>query len=248
METTELLTSRSLYAAMKAQNAGNMVFDGHLPTAEEKSNADECRMLCDKIDHHLRFCHVNEIPLLLSCHYILYLIGYSRMPDLQKMDQYKLSVVNAWQNGDNTIEESDVFELLSNGAFQKNTDSEYVMIYQSLKTAWLGTLQKFNRFPDATAEENYERLALTMQERLGQDSAKLKRQWYAANKASNLSLLSTAILRSYLRFVSALYPDVLRFDEQTTLKNSVLKELSSRPDLDSYAREAYSLALDYDRR
>lgn len=49
-ETTELLASRTQYVIMKAQLAGNMVFDGHTQTAEEKNNADECRKLCCKVE------------------------------------------------------------------------------------------------------------------------------------------------------------------------------------------------------
>lgn len=251
METTQMLVDHVQYILAKAQLAGNMVFDGHAPSAEEKRNAEECRLLCDKVERRLQSCKVNEIPALLGCYDFLYMIGNRRMPSGNFADRCKRRLVDAWKHGDKTIQESDVFGLIAfDGAYSTgNTDREYTRLYRSIKDRWLDTLSKFDRFPDVTTKENYERLAMIMRENLdshfGRDSSKMKRKWYDANKASDQLNLSTTILSTYRRFVTSLYPDVLPHTEQLSLDTLILKELSSRPDLDPYARAAYRLALDY---
>jgi len=153
--------------------------------------------------------------------------------------------------GYKTIEESDVFGLIAfDCAYPSATsNSEYISLYRSIKEKWLDILSKYDRFPGVTTKENYERLTLIMRENLDShfdaESSKMKRKWYNANKVSDLSTLSTTILSTYRRFISTLYPDVLTHDEQLSLDTLVLKELSSRSNLDLYAREAYRLSLIY---
>lgn len=251
METTDMLASQTQYIIMKAQLAGNMVFDGHAQTAEEKKNAEDCRLLCSKVERQLQSCKVNEIPILLSCYDSLFMVGYRRMPDGNLSDQYKPRVIDVWKRGDKTIEESDVFGLIAFDCAYSYGDScsEYVSLYRSIKENWLDTLSKFDRFPGVTTKENYERLTLIMRENLDSrfdaESSKMKRKWYNANKVSDLSTLPTTILSAYRRFVSTLYPDVLTHDEQLSLDILVLKELSYRSDLDPYARKTYLLSLNY---
>lgn len=113
----------------------------------------------------------------------------------------------------------------------------------------MDTLPKFDRFPGVTTKENYERLTLIMREnidsRFGAESSKKKRKWYDANKIIDLSTVTTRILNTYRRFISALYPDVLPRDEQLSLDILFFKDLSSRPDLDHFASEASCPTPDY---
>lgn len=251
METTQMLVDHVQYILSKAQLAGNMVFDGHAQSTEERNNADECRKLCCKVERQLQSCNANEIPILLSCYESLYMVGYRRMPDGNLSDQYKRRVIDAWKRGDKSIEESDVFGLIAFDCAYSygNSCSEYVSLYRSIKEDWLDTLTKFDRFPGVTAKENYERLNLIMREnldsRFGAESSKMKRKWYNANKVPDLSIFTTTILSTYRRFISALSPEVLTHSEQLSIGTFILKELSSRHDLDPYAREAYRLVLVY---
>lgn len=244
-----MLVDHVQYFLAKAQLAGNMVFDGHAPSAEEKRNAEECRILCGKVERRLQACKVNEIPVLLGCYDFLYMVGNRRMPAGDLSDHYKRRVVDAWKRDDKTIEESDVFGLIAfDGAYSTGSkDSEYATLYRTIKDRWIDTLSKFDRFPDVTIKENYERLALILRENLdshfGTDSAKMKSKWYNANKIHDLSTLSINILSTYRRFVTALYPDVLTYSEQLSLDTLILKKISSRHDLSAYTRDAYSFAV-----
>lgn len=251
METADMLTSRVLYVIMKSQLAGNMMFDGHAPSAEEKKNAEESRLLCDRIERQLLSCKMSKIPLLLNGYELLFMVGNRRKPNRDFLERYKHRVIDAWKHGDKTIEESDVFGLIvPEAAYHPETaPSEYVKLYLTIKDRWIDTLLKFNRFPDATTKENYERIAFIMRENLdkhfGVDSLKMKRKWYIANKVDKSSGISSAILCSYQRFVTALYPDVLTYNEMLALDTIVLKDLIGRSDLDPYIREAYRLSLSF---
>lgn len=231
-DTTRQLESRSLYAIAKAQQAGNMVFDGHTPSAEEKTNAMACRKLCDEIERQLQSCPVGDVPMLLGYYDLLHLVGHRSMPRTDIRDSHTRRVINAWKSGDPTIEESDVFGLIALDAAYRpeKAGREKVEIYRTLKARWLETLTRHDRFPRVTTKENYERLALIMRENLdpqfGPEAAAKKRRWYAANRIDDLDTLSTTLLRSYRRLVAALYPDVLSRSEQQTLDTRLLTALS----------------------
>lgn len=76
----------------------------------------------------------------------------------------------------------------------------------------------------------------------------IKRRLYKHNKVDNLSILSTTILRSYLRFIDSLFPTMLDFDEKIELDNRILTELTTRSDLDPYDCETFRLALELNKK
>lgn len=129
---------------------------------------------------------------------------------------------------------------------------EYLTAYQSIKQRWIATLRKYDRFPDTTSYENFQRLALIMRENLdrelGKEAADAERRWYNNNRVEDLSRLSSLLLKSYRRFISSFFPHVLDFEKQLRLDNLILSELSSRKGLDPYEREAYTYAYEYNKR
>lgn len=251
---TRSITAYSHWLVMKAQTAGNLRFDGHTATMEEKLVAEQCRTLCDKISHRLAVSKGNDIPYLLECYDIAYRVGNRRMPDNAFIDRYKRRVLKAWKSGDRSIEESSVFSIVAHEAkYRPNeADKEYIGIYQTIKRKWIDTLVKHDRFQMVTAYKNYQRLALIMLENidkeLGSKACDAKRRWYEHNRVEDLKTLGSMILRSYRRFISSLLPTVLDFDEKMTLDNLILSELSTRPDLNPYDREAFRMALEFNRQ
>ncbi len=238
------------YMLMRGQLAGSMTSDGHVVTEEERAIAAKCRTLSENIRKRLSKSRVDEIALLLDCYDIVYRLGFSQMPDMAYIDNQKRCIFEAWKSGDKLIEESVVFGIVSTALRQDNTkvDLEYKETYRTLKTEWLATLQRYNYFPQAIAYENYQRLALIMRESLSEHckyERSAKQKWYEYNKVDDLSHLSTQILRSYRRFTTALFPDVIDYESQQFLDNRILTELSTRHDLDPYDREAFRLALAY---
>lgn len=242
------------WLVMRGQLAGNLRFDGHSTTVEETLVAEQCRKLCDRISRYLAICKENEIPELIECYDIAYRIGNRHMPDRAFIYWYKCRILKAWKSGDRSIEESSVFSIVAHEAkYRPNeADKEYIGIYQTIKRKWIDTLVKHDRFQMVTAYENYQRLALIMLENidkeLGSKACDAKRRWYEHNRVEDFSTLGSMILRSYRRFVGSLFPAILGFDEKMELDNRIIAELSTRPDLNPYDREAFRMALEFNRQ
>lgn len=232
------ITGYSHYLAMKSQMSGMLVYDGHKATSEETSLRQECRRMSDRISLELSVCKEEEISLLLECFETMYRLGYSRMPDRRFIDTHRRRILDAWRCGNRRIAESQVYEISEDAR-------------RELSDRWLAALMEHSCFPGVTAYENYQRLALIMREDVGSridgDAEELKCRWYDFNRIDDLASESTSILKSYRRFVSSLFPEVLDFDEQTALDNRLLAELSRRRDLTPHDRAAYRLALEYNK-
>lgn len=253
---TGSLTAYSHYLVMKAQLAGNMYYDGHAPSGAEREIAEQCRSLCGRIARRLTECRENEIPELLESYDVACRLGNNCAPDVRFIDSYKRRVFDAWKSGHGDVSESQVFGVIAPYVSCRSGKvvKEYVSAYTSIKDRWVATLIRHNRFPDTTAYESYRRLALLTRCDLegyfngsSRDAVEAKRRWYAENRVSDLTTIGTLILRAYRSFVSSLNPDVLDFGEMMELDSNILAELATRPDLDPYDREAFRLALEFNR-
>ena len=239
------------YLVMKAQLAGNLVFDGHKPSVEEQNISLKIREICDVIDQKLSVCSEDAIADLLECYDLTYRIGYQRLPDKSMIDGHKRRLVKAWKSNKRQIEESSVFGMISADVRHPrwNADQDFADVYNSILKKWCAALLSDASFLSVSSYEKYQCLSMLMPLNLnailGQDAGKIKRQWYEANKVEDLPSLNSQILRSYLRFVSSLPPEVMDFGTTMVLKSQVLQELSDRTDLDPYDAEAFRLALKF---
>lgn len=239
------------YLVMKAQLAGNLVLDGHKPSAEEQNIAVKIRDFCDVIGRQLSLCREDEIAELLECYDLTYRIGYQRIPDKVMLNQHKHRLIRAWKSGNRYIQESSVFGMVSGDVryHSDSVDREFVDAYNTILDKWVTTLTLRSSFPDASAYETYQRLSLLMplniDKVLGDKATETKRKWYKANKVDDFSSLNSQILRSYLRFVGSLPPEVLDFKTTMYLKGKVLREISGRKDLEPHAAEAFRMALKF---
>lgn len=247
------ITAYTHYLLMRGQLAGNLCFDGHSASAEETHVAEQLRLLCDKISSHIAVCKESDIPDLLECYDIGCRIGHKRLPDSDFINRNKCRLIKAWKAGHKGIEESSIFGILTSEVsnYTVGSDREYLTTYLSIKERWLATLIKYDYFPNVTSYENYQRLSYLMREKLpsqiGYDAEDLKRRWYEHNQVEDLSTLSSSILRSYRRFVGSLFPTIMDFDKKMELDNEIIAELASRTDIDPYDREAFRLALKFNR-
>ncbi len=250
---TKSITAYTHWLVMRGQTAGNLRFDGHSATDEEKLVAEQCRALCDKISRRLAVSKDNDIPELLECFDMAYRIGNKCMPDSAFINRHKRRVLKAWKAGERKIEESSMFGIVAPEVsyHPETADREYVTAYRSIKEKWIATLRKYDCFPDVTTYENYQRLSFIMRENLdlelGDNADDAKRGWYEHNRVEDLSALGSMILRSYRSFAGYLYPAILDFDEKMELDNRILSELSTRTNLDPYDREAFRMALEFNR-
>lgn len=253
IEDTKSLKSYSHYLIMKAQLSGNLCFDGHIPSQEERQIAEQCRRVCERISQAIDFCKVSDVPELLDYYDMAYRIGNKCLPDSTLIKKQKQRVFKAWKEGDQEIAESAIYGmLLPEIRFSKETaDKNYSAAINSIKGKWINTLKEYGRFPKTTTYENYRRLSYMMRENLDREldinAERAKHKWYELNKIDDLTIVSSLILIAYRRFATSLFPTVLDYDSQIAIDNRLLRELSTREDLVPYDREAFRMAMEYNR-
>ncbi len=239
------LISGARLLIMQAQLAGNLILDGHTPSPGEDDIAAQCRLHASRIADVLQHCHPDEIAPLLECYDALYRLGHNRMPDAAFGKRLQRKVISTHEAGDTAIPESHIFAVASSLSRSEEGDFGAKMkeLHKALKDKWIMSLRKFNRFPDATAYETYQRLALLMQEPAGDDTVADRCRWFDANRIDDFSTAGTLILQRYRRYVMTLFPDVLDYESRLALDTALLEELLRRPDLDPRTRRAHTLSL-----
>lgn len=239
---------------MKGQQAGLTNIAGHYPSAEDKQLQSEIRSAADRIAEalpHLPACQIAEMAGYYS---MLYTIGYRKMPDAQLLAEQRDRLLQSWQTGDKTIQESDLYAMLSEAAKYPSQPLklEHLRAYMQLRDSWVDQLKRYGKFPATLTYERYRRLALLTRDNLeayyGTDSEAVKAvkaRWYEDNKILDLTRESTPILTAYRQYILSLFPTVLSIEAMKREEAAVLKELITRKDLDPYDIKAYRLALNF---
>lgn len=111
--STRYIVSYTNYLIMKAQLAGNLILDGHKPSAEEKSITLKLRELSGIINRKLLLCGDAEIADLLECYELTYRMGFQHIPDMGRVNQYKHRLVRAWKSNNRHMRESSVCGMIS---------------------------------------------------------------------------------------------------------------------------------------
>lgn len=241
------------YLALKGQNIGLTTLDGHLLSDNGAELKSEIRRVCQQMILKLQSCKAKDIAELTDSYSMLYMIGFRAMPDPTFVAKQKDRLFDCWKSGDKTVEESQIYGMLINAvqnpsAVMPKSQRE---AFVDMQSRWIKTLDAQNSFPDVDAYERYQRLALVMRDRsiscFSGNLKSAKKKWYEQNKIVNLSTINSKILKSYRQFITSLFPDVLTSSKMMTLDNEVLNELIVRKDLHPYDRDAFKLALEYNR-
>ncbi|MDE6026865.1 MAG: hypothetical protein K2G23_02200 [Muribaculaceae bacterium] len=241
------------YLLMKAQLAGNMRFDGHMPSRDQIEITRQCRSFCESVAKHVASFPIRDLPYILEYYELCYRIGYQQPPKGDFLSCNRERVFKAWVENRAAVEESALMGMMAaeSRTNKEKFTKEYAKTYKTIMKDWVVTLKKFDTFPNVTSYENYQRLALIMRENLdrylGEDSAEAKKRWYEKNKVEDTSLLGTYLLRSYRQFVNSLFPDVLDYDELIELDSRIIEELSLRRDLDPYDHQAFTQLLEFNK-
>lgn len=249
----ESIRAYSHYLIMKGQFIGLTTIDGHKPTVEEIEVRGEIRRTCDRIAKILPNCTANDISSLTDYYSLLHTIGYCRLPEASLLEKQRDRLLRSWKSGDKTIEESDVYGMLSDSMHTMRTISTTTsQAFNNLREIWVSTQMKYKSFPETDTYERYKRLALIMRDNVdsyfGGNSTVAKEDWFENNKIDKYSTVSTKILTAYRQFVRSLFPSVLGSREMKKLDISVLEELVKRKDLNNYDLKAYQLALAFETR
>lgn len=217
---------------MQAQTAGLFIIDGHTPSPIEEEIARKARLHVSELEKAFQYCKEEDIPDLLESYDIMYRIGYSRMPDTRCIIKLQERFLNTWRGGNKNIAESQVYNILSAQLITPDIHISHQGHREliDMRRRWVEILKKYNRFPGVTSYENYQRLALMMQENLDEyfdgDATEAKRRWYEENRIDDFESLPCRLLRSYRQFALSLFPAVMDFDETQTLDTRILHHLS----------------------
>lgn len=239
---------------MKGQFIGLTTIDGHKPTVEEIEVRGEIRRTCDKVAKVLPNCKVNDIASLTGYYSLLYTIGYCKLPEAFILEKQRDRLLRSWKLGDKTIEESDIYGVLSDSAHNSMSKmpSASSQAFNNLRETWVNTLKRYNSFPDTDTYEGYKRLALIMRDNVdsyfGGNSTVAKKTWFGNNKITQYSTVSTKILTAYRQFVCSLFPAIMSSRGMKKLDIDVLNELVKRKDLNNCDLKAYQLALAFETR
>ncbi len=250
----ESVRAYSHYLTMKGQLIGLTTIDGHKPTVEEIEVRSEIRRTCDRVAKVLPNCKVNDIASLTGYYFLLYTMGYCKPPESSLLEKQSDRLMRCWKSGDKTIEESDVYGLLSGSMYNSMNAmaSASYQAFNNLREGWVNILKKYNSFPETNTYERYKRLALIMRDNIdfyfGGDCKEVKETWFEKNKIAEYSTVGTKILTAYRQFVCSLSPAVLSSREMKKLDVAVLEELIKRKDLNNYKLKAYQLALAFETR
>lgn len=241
----ESLEAYSRYLAVKAQAVGLTTLDGHKPTADELRILSEIHRICEWLARILPRCSVGDIASLTGHYSMLYTIGYRRWPGQTLLSEQRERLLRSWQTGDPAVAESDVYGMLSDPVVLLSASHRRIL--SDMRRRWVEELTAAGTFADVDACERYRRLTLIMRDNIDDlidsDSAAAKAEWFRRNRIDDIAAVGTRVLCAYRQFIGSLFPAVLTAREMTALDMPVLRELTGRPDLSDYDREAFRLAL-----
>lgn len=230
----ESVKAYSHYLLMKGQLIGLTTIDGHKPTVEEIEVRDEIRRTCDKIAKVLANCQASDIASLTDYYSLLHTIGYCRLPEASLLEKQRERLLRSWKSGEKTIEESDVYGMLSDSMHNpmSKMPSASSQAFNNLRETWVNILKRYNSFPDTDTYERYKRLAMIMRDNVDSyfagDCTVAKEAWFEKNQITELSTVGTKILTAYRQFVCSLFPALLSSKERKELDIAVLNELVKR--------------------
>lgn len=184
----------------------------------------------------------------IECYDLTHRFGYNERPDKRYIDQYRRRYFGSWARGNDRINESDIYAMVSQMAVATpdDIDSRQFSAFYDIRERWMKQLRYNTAFAETAPVENYRRLSLVMQENLRPwfrfDQRSRKRQWAESNTVADLRSLDTPTLLSYKGFNLSLWPSVNPDAERNrTYDTAIARELVARPDLNRFERLAFTL-------
>lgn len=207
----ESIRSYSHYLIMKGQFIGLTTIDGHKPTVEEIEVRGEIRRTCDKIAKILPNCIANDISSLTDYYSLLHTIGFCRLPAASLLEKQRDRLLRSWKSGDKTIEDSDVYCMLSDSMHTMRTISTATsQAFNNLREIWASPLMKYKSFPETDTYERYKSLALIMRDNVDSyfagDCTVAKEARFEKNKITQYSTVGTKIMIAYRHVYSQSVP------------------------------------------
>lgn len=228
---------------MHAQAAGCMDCDGHRHSPEERRVLAALRRHADATARMIPGLPPAAALELWEVHEMMHRVGYRRLPDQGLKEMCGRRAIGAWAAGDTAISEAAVYGLLA----QKARNGRMAGAFRSLRDRWMRSLAAADSFPGVPPAESLRRLTIVIGEDLrhwfGPKAAAKTARLISANSAGDIAGMGSRELCCFRAFCIAAAPKAASLGVRLDgLELPILLELSRRPDISPYDREAFRLA------
>lgn len=196
-EDTEDAIAYAHQLMTRAQLAGCLNIDGHVPSREERTLQSEIRKFVRSLRNNFDNCKPKYFYPLLSYHDMLYRVGFHEAPPRKFREDVIARIFEEWEKGDSWISEADLYAIVAPQVRARNPqlNPRYFSVYYRLRESWCRWLRHHDSFMinvDASSRENgmtyaenYRRLTQLVSDNLSayfpNDEKECKSRWVAAN-------------------------------------------------------------------
>lgn len=196
-EDTEDAIAYAHQLMTRAQLAGCLNIDGHIPSREERALQIEIRVFVKKLRELIGDCKPKYLYPLLSYHDMLYRVGFHEAPPRKFREDIIARIFEEWEKGDSGISEADLYAIVAPQvrAHNPQLNPRHFSVYYRLRESWCQWLRHHDSFMinvDASSRENgmtyaenYRRLTQLVSDNLSayfpNDEKECKSRWVAAN-------------------------------------------------------------------
>lgn len=195
----------------RAQEAGCLHIDGHVPSREERALCAEIRDFTRELKRTIEDAAPEDLYRLTTYYDMLYRVGFHEVPSQKFRDDMMHRFFESWMGGNESISEAEIYALISPKvrADAAAVDPRYYSAYYKLKTAWTRELNLHDTFRNVSPTENYSRLMQLIADNLSgcypggkKEADEHKQRWVRANLVADPTLLDPDTRESYRRFLA----------------------------------------------
>lgn len=196
-EDTEDAIAYAHQLMTRAQLAGCLNIDGHVPSREERALQSEIREFARSLRNNFDNCKPKHLYTLLSYHDMLYRVGFHEAPPRKFREDIIARIFEEWEKGDSGISEADLYAIVAPQVRARNPqlNPRHFSVYYRLRESWCRWLRHHDSFMinvnassrenGMTYAENYRRLTQLISDNLSayfpEDEKERKSRWVAAN-------------------------------------------------------------------
>ena len=196
-EDTEDAIAYAHQLMTRAQLAGCLNIDGHVPSREERALQSEIREFARSLRNNFDNCKPKYLYPLLSYHDMLYRVGFHEVPPRKFREDVVARIFEEWEKGDSGISEADLYAIVAPQVRARNPqlNPRHFSVYYRLRESWCRWLRHHDSFMinvnassrenGMTYAENYRRLTQLVSDNLSayfpNDEKERKSRWVAAN-------------------------------------------------------------------
>lgn len=195
----------------RAQAAGCLHIDGHVPSREERALCAEIRDFTRELKGVIEEASPENLYQLITYYDMLYRVGFHEAPSQKFRDDMMRRFFESWMAGNVAISEAEIYAMIAPKvrANAATVEPRYYSAYYRLKTAWTRELRNRDSFRNVSPSENYSRLMQLIADNLSgcysggkKEADERKQRWVRANLVADPSLLDPDSRESYRRFLA----------------------------------------------